>query len=138
MSDLEYQRMMKGKLMKNTTVHADKGRLSTSVGFCFFAEKPEDAIHWLSFNVSTDWLVTFDIPKQLLTESRAHYRDPEHDSFATPATIWRKEYCLQEYSLTNVRVIGATQQWKYYAEKMKQEVVEALGPLGQLLIDTFC
>ena len=62
MSDLEYQRLMAGETLTNTTVHAAEGRKSRSVGFCFFTESPEEAIHWLSFNVSTDWCVTFDIP----------------------------------------------------------------------------
>ena len=138
MSDLEYRLLMRGDTMTNTTVHKNHGRKSTSVGFCFFTEPPEEAIHWLSFNVCTEWCVTFDIPDQLLTKSKAHYRDPEHDSFLTPSSIWRTEWCLQEYSLSDVKVIGATEKWKYYAENLKRQVVEELGPLGQLLIDTFC
>lgn len=124
MSDLEYRLIMRGDTLTNTTVHKNLGRRSTSVGFCFFTEPPEEAIHWLSFNVSTDWCVTFDIPDQLLTKSRARYRDPEKDSnrelFAEPASKWRTEWCLQEYSLADVKVIGFTEQWKDYAEKLKR------------------
>ena len=138
MCDLEYQSLFRGKLLKNTTVHANKGRNSTSVGFCFFTEPPEEAIHWLSFNVDTDWCVKFDIPDHMLQQSKAHYRDPEHDSWENPASIWRTEWCLQEYSLANVRIIGATEKYRYYAEKMKRELVDELGPLGQLLINMFC
>ena len=89
MSDLEYQRLMDGETLTNTTVHAAEGRKSRSVGFCFFTESPEEAIHWLSFNVSTDWCVTFDIPDNLLQKSRARYRDPEKDTLLAHASIWR-------------------------------------------------
>lgn len=134
MSDKEYKSLMAGETLTNTTNHAANGKRSTSVGFCFFTEEPDKAIHWLSTIVTTDWCVTFDIPDQLLTKSRAHYRDPEHDSFEHPYSIWRTEWCLQEYSLADVNVIGATEQWKHYVENLKRQVVEELGPLGQLLL----
>lgn len=134
MCNLEYQRLMKGKLMKNTVVHAQLGSKSESVGFCFFTEAPEVAIHWLSFNVTTDWCVTFDIPDQLLTKSRAHYRDPEHDSFEHPASIWRTEWCLQEYSLRTVRVIEATDKYANYAENMVNQIIKEVPGIGLLLL----
>lgn len=134
MSDLEYQLLMKSKPLKNTTVHASKGRRSTSVGFCFFTEPPEEAIHWLSFNVDTDRCVTFDIPEQLLTKSRAHYRDPEHDSFDHPASIWRTEWCLQEYSLRTVRIIKATDKYANYAENMVNKIIKEVPGIGLLLL----
>lgn len=136
MSDKEYKSLMAVETLTNTTIHAAKGQRSTSVGFCFFTEEPDKAIHWLSTIVSTDWCVTFDIPDQMLTKARARYRDPERDNWllAEPATIWRTEWCMQEYSLADVKVIGATEQWKYYAENLKRQVVEELGPLGQLLL----
>lgn len=136
MSDKEYNSLVAGDTLTNTTNHDAKGQRSTSIGFCFFTEEPDKAIHWLSTIVSTDWCVTFDIPDQMLTKSRARYRDPERDNWplAEPATIWRTEWCLQEYSLDNVKVIGATEQWKYYVEKLKRQVVDELGPFGELLI----
>jgi hypothetical protein len=136
MSDLEYQRLMDGETLTNTTVHAAEGRKSRSVGFCFFTESPEEAIHWLSFNVSTDWCVTFDIPDNLLQKSRARYRDPEKDTLLAHASIWRTEWCIQKYSIHTVRVISATDQWAKYTEDLKKELVNMLGPLGQLLLMT--
>lgn len=135
MSNLEYQRLLKGDLMKNTTVHAQLS-MSESVGFCFFTEPPEEAIHWLSGNVTTDWCVTFDIPEQMLTKSRARYRDPEKDKsiLGKPVTKWRTEWCTQEYSIHTVRVINSTGQWAHYTEDLKKEFVNLFGPLGQLLL----
>lgn len=136
MSDKEYQRLLAGKTLTNTTVHAANGCKSTSVGFCFFTEPPEEAIHWLSFNVTTEWCVTFDIPDQLFTKSMAHYRDPEKDKWGAPASIWRTEWCLQKYSIRTARIVKADDQWAMYAENIKNEFVNLLGPLGQLLLMT--
>lgn len=135
MSDKEYQRLMAGETLTNTTVHADKNR-STSVGFCFFTEPPEEAIHWLSCIVDTDWCVTFDIPRRLLTKSRARYRDPKKDDLTlpVPATIWRTERCLQEYSIHTAHIVKADDQWAKYAENLEKQLVNILGPLGQLLL----
>lgn len=138
MSDKEYQRLLAGHTLTNTTIHAAKGRKSMSIGFCFFTEPPEEAIHWLSFNVCTEWCVTFDIPNQLLTKSMARYRDPEEDNkrawYDEPATIWRTEWCLQEYSIRNARIVKADNQWAMYAENIMKELVKLLGPLGELLL----
>ncbi len=67
MCNLEYQRLMKGKLMKNTVVHAQLGSKSESVGFCFFTEAPEVAIHWRKRH--TDALLVDDL--------RPHYLLPD-------------------------------------------------------------
>lgn len=114
MSDKEYRLLLAGETLTNKTDHAANGCKSTSIGFCFFTEQPEEAIHWLSGNVCTDWCVTFDIPDQLLTKSRARYRDPERDSWDNPASMWLTEYCLQEYSLSKVNIIKADEQYAEY------------------------
>ena len=137
MSDIEYKSLLAGDTLTNTTVHKDNGRNSTSVGFCFFIEKPEEAVHWLSFVAdSLDWCVTFDIPDQMLTKSRARYRDPERDNWPLdkPATIWRTEWCLQQYSIHKTHVVDATNQYADYEENMEKELVNHLGPLGELLL----
>ena len=102
----------------------------------FFTEEPDKAIHWLSTIVSTDWCVTFDIPDQMLTKSRARYRDPARDNWLLdkPATIWRTEWCLQQYSIHTAHIVKADNQWAHYEENMEKELVEQLGPLGLLLL----
>lgn len=136
MSDKEYKSLMAGDTLNNTTNHAAKGQSSTSVGFCFFTEEPDKAIHWLSTIVSTDWCVTFDIPDQMLTKARGCYRDPERDKWPLEDTarIWRTEWCLQQYSIHTVRIVKADDQWAKYVENMEKKIVEQLGLLGQLLL----
>lgn len=137
MSDREYQKLIKGDTLKNSIVHKEKGCLSTSIGFCFFTEPPEKAIHWLSFNVDTDWCVTFDIPDEMLTEAKALYRDPEKDKdrsvFDEPASIWRTEWCLQEYSNKDVQIVKADNQWANYVDEIKKEL-EKQDPFVRMIL----
>lgn len=131
MSDREYKRLMAGKTLTNTTIHASKHRESTSVGFCFFTEPPKDAIKWLAGIVDTDWLVTFDISEQMLTKSMARYRDTEKDKLilGEPITKLRTEWCLKEYSTSTVRIVNVTEQWANYigkADKAAIRILEAL------------
>lgn len=120
MSNDEYRRLVAGEVLENTTQHhADYGKLTTSVGFCFFPEDPEKAIHWLCGNVFPEQCVTLDIPDDMLTESKATYRDAAHDNLFSlrHKTIERKEYCLTRYSLADgVRVISTTDRYREYAE----------------------
>ena len=98
------------------------------MGFCFFPEDPDKAIHWLSGIVNTEVCVTFDIDESLLTESTATYRDSEKDNiegmsfldliFLPAPRIERKEYCMTEYSLDSVKVIDATKEYRDYFEKI--------------------
>ena len=136
MSDIEYESLLTGTTLTNTTYHSPNGRRTTSVGFCFFTEEPDKAIHWLSTIVCADWCVTFDIPDQMLTKSRARYRDPERDNWPLdkPATIWRTEWCLQQYSIHTAHIVKADNQWAHYEENIEKELVEQLGPLGLLLL----
>ena len=124
MSDIEYKSLLTGTTLTNTTNHAANGHKSTSVGFCFFTEPPEEAIHWMWFNVSVDWCVTFDIPDRLLTKSKGRYRDPKRDRWdlPEPASIWRTEWCLQEYSIRTVRIVKADDRWAHYEENLMNQV----------------
>ena len=48
MSEAEFERLLAGERLTNTTdFHGEQGRHTTSVGFCFFPEDPDEAIHWL-------------------------------------------------------------------------------------------
>lgn len=120
MSQREYGSLMAGGTLCNTTDHGKRGKQTDSVGFCFFPEAPEEAIHWLSYIVDTDVCVTFDIADHLLTKRRARYRDPERDKnvslSAPPATCWRTEYSLTEYSLRTAKVLSHTDKYRGYAD----------------------
>ena len=128
MSEAEYEVLIAGgKLMNATDHHKEHGRKTTSVGFCFFPEDPDKAIHWLSGVVNTEMCVTLDIDDSLLTESTGIYRADEKDDIEgmsllelmfTPAPqIERKEYCLTEYSLNVAKVLDATTKYQNYFEQ---------------------
>lgn len=129
MSSTEYEKLIAGGKLTNTTDHhKERGNKTTSVGFCFFPEDPDKAIHWLSGIVNTEVCVTFDINESLLTESTATYRDSEKDNiegmsfldliFLPAPRIERKEYCMTEYSLKVAKVLSATTEYHDYFEKI--------------------
>ena len=100
------------------------------MGFCFFPEDPDEAIHWLSGCTYPDCCVTLDIPDGLLRESYGTYRDPSRDDLKQPApsggrpTMRKREYCLTSYSLADgVRVISMTDKYADYAQ-MRRDFVK--------------
>ena len=128
MSEAEYEVLIAGGKLMNATDHQKEyGRKTTSVGFCFFSEDPDKAIHWLSGIVNTEVCVTLDIDDSLLTESTGTYRDDEKDNIEgmsllelmfTPAPqIERKEYCMTEYSLETVKVLDMTTKYGNYFDR---------------------
>jgi len=129
MSEAEYEKLIAGgKLVNTTDHHKEYGNNTTSVGFCFFPEDPDKAIHWLSGTVNTEVCVTFDIDESLLTESTATYRDCEKHNiedmsifdiiFSPIPVIERKEYCMTEYSLKEAKVLRVTTKYRDYFEKI--------------------
>lgn len=128
MSDAEYEVLMAGGKLMNGTVHSDKNK-STSVGFCFFTEDPDEAIHWLSGCCYPDWCVTLEFPAGYLNESVATYRDSEKDDLYSSKHkhIERKEYCTTQYDNRTAKVLCATQKYKDYADIRRE--LEFLGML---------
>lgn len=123
MSDSEYECLIAGaKLMNATDHHAARGQKTNSVGFCFFVEDPDEAIHWLSGCTYPDWCVTMEIPDDLLTESYGVYRDPVRDNLHAPApkegrpAMTKREYCMTSYSLNEVKILEATDRFAQYAQ----------------------
>lgn len=117
MSKREYDALMAGKKLVNTTNHGAMGERSSSIGFCFFPEEPEEAIHWLSFLVDADYCVTMDITGQSVTASKGRYRDVEKDTGGLGDNVpmlWRTEYCTTEYSLQTVKVLHVTDEYRMY------------------------
>ena len=104
MSAAEYGKLMAGETLENYSLHREW--LSTSVGFCFFTEDPEEAIHWLSGITDPEYCVTMEIPDLLLRESVGHYRNP------SGGTMNKVEYCLQTYSLKTVSILAVTEKYR--------------------------
>lgn len=132
MSWEEYQSLLKGRNLTNNTVHKNNGLRTTSVGFCFFVEDPYKAIHWLGGCVNSEYCVTMDIPDKLLTESEGTYRDTEKTDvndnfiqtiisaiFGTIPMKTLKEYCLQEYDISKVKILNVIKQDELYKKAYK-------------------
>lgn len=111
MSAAEYRKLMDGETLVNTSLH--EGWLTTSVGFCFFTEDPEEAIHWLSGCCDPEYCVTMEIPDALLKPSVGHYRNPHG------GVMDKVEFCTVQYSLKNVRILSVTEKYRDRAELRK-------------------
>lgn len=123
MSDQEYRALIGGKVLRNSTDHRKQNCCrTTSVGFCFFAEEPDESVHWLSGCVDLDWCVTLEVPDGYLVPSWGTYIDNEGIDLSRPMNYEelmrtakfkrRSEYCRSVYSMRDVQIIAATD--KYY------------------------
>ena len=108
MSAREYNALTSGQVLFNHSHH--RGNLTTSVGFCFFTEDPDEAIHWLSGITEPDYCVTMEIDERFLKKAIGHYRNPKG------GVIDRIEYCTVMYSVKIAKVIHATTRFKNRAE----------------------
>ena len=119
MSREEYDLLMAGETLRNTTDHGADGNKTESVGFCFFEEDPAEAIEWLSFLVDAQYCVTMEVPDDLVRESKGRYRDVDEDEkrglYDEVPMLWRKEYCTTEYSLSQVRILFVTQEYEDFS-----------------------
>lgn len=106
-SEAEYNAFMRGETLTNLTDHgAVRGYdVSTSVGFCFFPEDPEDAKHWLSGIVDFDFCLTLDIPDSMLRLSHGRYPDCDR----------RTEFCCTKYDNASVKLIDVSTAFRTYA-----------------------
>lgn len=129
MSKAEYKDLIAGVKLCNFTNHKERGKLTTSIGFCFFTEDPDVAIHWLSGCAYPELCVTMEVPDSLLTESVGTYRDPQRDNLFSSErhTIDRREYCCTQYSLSaGVKVLAVTERYEKYAALMRMVKAVAL------------
>lgn len=108
MSEDEYLKLLSGEILYNNSQH--EGYLTTSVGFCFFVENPDEAIHWLGGITYPDYCVTMDIDEKCLKKTIGHYRNPNG------GTMDKTEYCCTFYSLKTVRIIHATTKYRDSAD----------------------
>jgi len=119
MSADEYNKLMAGEVLTNNDRH--EGWLTTSIGFCFFVEPPDEAIHWLGGVTFPDYCVTMEINAMHLRPSMGHYRNP------AGGTMNKVEYCTTSYSLQTVTVLHVTDEWRERAD-MRRALI-ALGIL---------
>lgn len=123
MSRSEYEQLVAGKELYNNTNHHKKDQKRTnSVGFCFFMEDPDQAVHWLCGIVDLEMCVTMEVPDGWGVRSWGLYLDEEASDLSKPMNYqefmreakWKKrtEICRCRYSTKQVRIISATD--KYY------------------------
>lgn len=137
MSMEEFRRLLNGDTLTNTTDHGSLGFKTSSIGFCFTTDAPDEAIHYLSGNIDTDICATFEVNAVQLQQSRATYRDASVAiDDATPLgedpTIEKVEYCTQEYSLRTFHLLKITTAYQYipnraYIEHMRNMMLYRNG-----------
>lgn len=108
MSEDEFLSLRKGETLRNKSKH--EGYLTTSVGFCFFVEPPDEAIHWLSGCCDPDYCVTMDIDSAHLKSAIGHYRNP------MGGKMDKVEYCCTSYSLDIANILSYTDKYRIYSE----------------------
>ena len=133
MSQEELRRLKAGQVVVNESRH--KGFRTESRGFCFTADDPHEAIHYLSGNVDTEVCVTFEVPEGRFRKTRALYRDTTKDiPLELPSSvddidcIERTEYCTTRYSLKIVEILNVTTEFASIPGiKETQAMMKALG-----------
>lgn len=113
MSDLELSRYNAGETLTNHTNHRRSGNDSDAVGFCFFAEDPEEAVHWLSGTCCTDNLVTFEVPDGYMHTANAYYRDTRYPLTDTsqPKKL-RTDYCCTSYNRDTLHILDSSTRFR--------------------------
>lgn len=110
-SKAEFDAYQRGETLINTTDHSIKhGTASTSFGFCFFKEDPEDAKHWLSGIVDFDECITVEVEDSAVLKAKGRYRSPE-----TGMRIYRREYCTTNYDNKRFKLVSHTSKYSSYA-----------------------
>lgn len=143
MSSKEFEALMQGKTLINTTNHRKKSKKNTtSVGFCFFTEDPDEAVHWLSGIVDLDYCVTMEVLDGYLIKSKGVYLSQTAD-VSKPITLKelrqqpmdvRTEYCRTRYSAKEVLVTGYTDKYAsmYPPKELQKEFEKYLLAGGRL------
>lgn len=107
----EYEAYCRGDLLVNTKDHSQsRGTASTSIGFCFFEEDPEEAKVWLSGIVDFDYCITVEVFDSEVVKSRGRYLSSDKTHL-----MHKTEYCCKSYDNARFRLIEATTKYRTYA-----------------------
>lgn len=139
MGKQEYLALLDGKELYNPTNHHKKHKMRTSsIGFCFFKEDPDEAVHWLSGIADLDYCVTMDVEDGFLLKSWGLYMDNEATDLSKPMNYQefmreakfkkREEFCRCRYSLKNVKILHVTDKYykMYPPRSMHQHLLKAM------------
>lgn len=117
----EYKSLINGNVLVNFKQHNKNGSRTSSIGFCFFKEDPDEAVHWLSGIADLDWCVTMEVEDKFLVKSWGLYLDEKNTDLSKPMNyedfmrsakfIRREEFCRCRYSNAQVRILSATDKY---------------------------
>lgn len=110
-SKKEFEAYQRGDMLINNTDHRVKrGNATSSVGFCFFVEDPEEAKHWLSGIVDFDYCITVEVDESDVRKSWGRYADSKLEK-----AMIKEEYCSKSYDNCRFRLLDATTKYSTYA-----------------------
>lgn len=118
MSLLEFEKYLRGELLRNETKWREEGMRSDSSGFCFFDDsvKPESRMDYLGGIVDMEVVAVFErISPAPMKKTYGHYRDPVRDVvnnlfealFKPAAAMEVPEYSITSYSKNTMRLVAA-------------------------------
>ena len=119
MSEEEYNKLMRGETLVNTTKHESK---TDSVGFCFMPmeqDVPEEAYRYMSGIVSNDVCVVFDVAEEELQESYGIYSNP--NTFIWGDCVQKTEYCTTEYDKKRFRPLRVCKDYSWWFRPMRDK-----------------
>lgn len=96
---LAYQR---GDLLQNNSTHCLCA--TTSVGFCFFRGNIDDWAHRLNGLVDFDVLLTLDVPREAVIQSKGVYTNWANREGPRPAAF--PEFCANKYDRDTFKLVS--------------------------------
>lgn len=114
-SQREFAAYMRGDTLTNYKSHAAArgSGATTAVGFCFFDDDPEKAIHRLSGIVDVDQCITVDVPDSAVKVCRGRYSNWVRPG-VRDGTVMLNEYCAISYDKTVFKLVSHTDKFKTY------------------------
>lgn len=106
----ELEAVQRGETLVNTTDHyRDGAGGSTSVGFCFTPDPPEEAFRYLKGIVCPEVVVKYNIPRENLRQTCGKYLSEattDADGRTTLTPCLKTEYCMTELSPARAHYLG--------------------------------
>lgn len=114
-SNREFAAYMRGDTLTNYKSHAAaRGRdVTTAVGFCFFTDDPDTAIHRLSGIVDVDICITVDVPDKAVKLCQGRYTNWTSPGIRE-GTVMIPEYCTISYDKTVFKLVSYTDKYRDY------------------------
>ena len=129
MSRKEWDAFQDGKVLINETDHYKGGKDgSTSVGFCFTEDSPEDAWVYLSGVVDADVCATFEFPDGYLRKSSGVYADHSEGAGFFDKVV-KTEWCCVKYHRSIAKVVDVIDPFKGDGYKVAKKIIEELAKM---------